>query len=171
MDVEEGCAYLLDQHVEVLGDVGCEACMSLCQSWKTKAEALLSDSTAMDGYIPPPLQEAVMSSTPPARLARQRGMRVPFDLRILRILLPAPSCQHTRSQRTTHKLQRFIPVTTLTWATPWLSRNTTPICDGVAPFFASLQMLSTTWSGVLLNHVGTEREYGIAEALMPLPLL
>jgi hypothetical protein len=37
-----GGAYLLDQHVEVLWDVGCEACMSLCQSLKTKAEALLS---------------------------------------------------------------------------------------------------------------------------------
>lgn len=62
---------------------------------------------------------------------------VPLDLRILRILFP---------------------VTTLTCATPWLSRRTTPICDGVTPFFASLQMLSTTCSGVLLNQVGTARE-------------
>lgn len=75
---------------------------------------------------------------------------VPFDFKILRILLP---------------------VTTLTWATPWLSRRTTPICDGVAPFRASLQMLSTTVSGVDLNQVGTDREYGIAEALIPFPLL
>jgi len=32
-------------------------------------------------------------------------------------------------------------------------------------------MLSSTCFGVLLNQVGTDREYGMAEALMPLPLL
>ena len=32
-------------------------------------------------------------------------------------------------------------------------------------------MLSTTVSGVDLNHVGTCREYGMAEALIPFPLL
>lgn len=51
-----------------------------------------------------------------------------------------------------------IPVTILTWATPWESRRTTPICEGVAPFFASLQIWSTTWSGVVLSHAGAERE-------------
>lgn len=39
-----------------------------------------------------------MSSTLPAHLARQRGLRVPFDLRILRILFPAPSCQRKLSK-------------------------------------------------------------------------
>jgi len=39
----------------------------------------------------------------------------------------------------------YVPVTTLTWATPWLSRRTTPIWDGVAPFLASLQIWSTTY--------------------------
>ena len=38
---ESGRSYLLDQHVEVLWNVWCEACMSLCQSRKTKAEAVL----------------------------------------------------------------------------------------------------------------------------------
>ena len=117
-----------------------------------------------------------MEAHPPpllAHLARSRGLRVPFDLRILRILLPAGSASAKNDSRVIRRqiVRGLLPVTTLTWATPWLSLNTTPICDGVAPFFASLQMLSTTCSGVLLNQVGTEREYGIAEALMPLPLL
>lgn len=47
-----------------------------------------------------------------------------------------------------------IPVTTLTWAMPWLSRRTTPICEGVAPFLASLQICSTTCSGVVFSHEG-----------------
>jgi len=64
-----------------------------------------------------------------------------------------------------------IPVTTLTCATPWESRRTTPIWDGVAPFFASLQIWSTTCSGVVFNHAGGWREYGIAEDEMPLPPL
>lgn len=54
---------------------------------------------------------------------------------------------------------------------PWLSLSTTPIWDGVAPFFASLQIWSTTASGVVLSQAGGVREYGMAEALMPLPLL
>lgn len=32
-----------------------------------------------------------------------------------------------------------IPVTTLTWAIPWLSRRITPIWEGVTPFLASLE--------------------------------
>lgn len=32
----------------------------------------------------------------------------------------------------------LLPVTCFTWATPWESRRTTPIWEGVAPFFASL---------------------------------
>ena len=64
-----------------------------------------------------------------------------------------------------------LPVTTLTCATPCESLSTTPICDGVAPFLASLQIWSTTCSGVIFSHEGGVREYGMAEAEMPLPLL
>ena len=67
-------------------------------------------------------------------------------------------------------MKYYIPVATLTWATPWLSRRTTPICDGVAPFRASLQIWSTIWSGEVLNHAGGVREYGMAEAEIPFPL-
>jgi hypothetical protein len=40
----------------------------------------------------------------------------------------------------------WFPVTLLTWAIPWESRSMTPIWDGVKPFFANLQMLSSTWN-------------------------
>lgn len=53
--------------------------------------------------------------------------------------------------------QQNIPVTTLTWAIPWESRRMTPIWEGVAPFLASLQIWSTTWSGVVLSHEGALR--------------
>ena len=43
--------------------------------------------------------------------------------------------------------------------------------EGVAPFFASLAICSTTCSGVVLSHAGGVREYGIAEADIPFPLL
>lgn len=65
----------------------------------------------------------------------------------------------------------YVPVTTLTCAMPCESLRTTPIWDGVAPFFASLQIWSTTCSGVVFNHAGGVREYGMAEADMPFPLL
>ena len=70
------------------------------------------------------------------------GSCIPFDLRMRRILLP---------------------VTTLTCAMPCESRRATPICDGVAPLRASLQIWSTTCSGVVLSHAGGVREYGTAE--------
>ena len=38
----------------------------------------------------------------------------------------------------------FEPVTVLTWAMPWLSRSSTPICDGVNPFLENLQIRSCT---------------------------
>ena len=38
----------------------------------------------------------------------------------------------------------LLPVTLLTWAIPWESRSMTPIWDGVKPFFANLQMFSST---------------------------
>ena len=38
----------------------------------------------------------------------------------------------------------FEPVTVLTWAMPWLSRSSTPICDGVNPFLLNLQIRSCT---------------------------
>lgn len=70
------------------------------------------------------------------------GCSVPLDLRMRRILLP---------------------VTTLTCAIPCESRRATPICDGVAPLRAILQICSTTCSGVVLSHAGGVREYGTAE--------
>jgi hypothetical protein len=33
-----------------------------------------------------------------------------------------------------------------------------PYCEGVAPFFASLSICSTTCSGVVLSHAGAVRE-------------
>jgi hypothetical protein len=98
----------------------------------------------------------------------QTGATVPLDLRILRILLPG-SGQYLRFKFA--ELDFNIPVTTLTWATPWESRRTTPIWDGVAPFLASLQICSTTCSGVVFNQAGAVRLYGRAEAEMPFPLL
>lgn len=53
--------------------------------------------------------------------------------------------------------EQNIPVTTLTCAIPWESRRMTPIWEGVAPFLASLQIWSTTWSGVVLSHEGALR--------------
>ena len=97
-------------------------------------------------------------------------VRIPCDFNIRRILLPITLISVLFSH---HRIliERDIPVTTFTCATPWLSLSTTPICDGVAPFLASLQICSTTLSGVDLNQVGTEREYGMAEAEIPFPLL
>ena len=46
---------------------------------------------------------------------------------------------------------------------PCESRRVTPIWDGVKPLRASLQMCSTTSSGVVLSHVGGARRYGSAE--------
>lgn len=67
---------------------------------------------------------------------------------------PAPQVRARRGNNTT---QQNIPVTTLTWAIPWESRRMTPIWEGVAPFLASLQIWSTTWSGVVLSHEGALR--------------
>lgn len=49
---------------------------------------------------------------------------------------------------------KYIPVMVLTWATPWASLRTTPICEGAAPFLASLQIWSAIWSGEALSHEG-----------------
>ncbi len=54
---------------------------------------------------------------------------------------------------------------------PFESRSTTPIWLGVMPFLASLQIESLTSAAVALHHEGAVRLYGIAELLMPLPLL
>lgn len=40
----------------------------------------------------------------------------------------------------------LLPVTLFTCAIPWESRRITPICEGVNPFLANLQMLSSTWN-------------------------
>lgn len=62
-------------------------------------------------------------------IKRNRG--IPWALRIRKILLP---------------------VTLFTWAIPWESRRITPIWDGDIPFFANLQMLSSTLTQI---HVRT----------------
>ena len=50
-------------------------------------------------------------------------------------------------------------------------RSATPICEGVRPFFASLQMWLNTPSGFIFTQVGGSRRYGIADAAMPLPFV
>ena len=42
-------------------------------------------------------------------------------------------------------------MTTLTWAIPWESRSSTPICEGVEPLRARRQIFSVIWSGVVLS--------------------
>lgn len=41
--------------------------------------------------------------------------------------------------------------------------------DGVNPFLASLQTLSSTCAGVIFNHEGGDLLYGKADLLIPLP--
>ena len=90
------------------------------------------------------------------------GQVIPELLRIRRILLPVwrNSSQQIVSQQTQNfqDNQINIPVTVRTWAIPWESRRMTPIWEGVAPFLASLQICSTTCSGVVFNHEGGLRE-------------
>jgi hypothetical protein len=62
-----------------------------------------------------------------------------------------------------------VPVTALTCATPWLSRSSTPICEGVRPFLASLQICSVSSLEPSFSHDGGVRLYGSALSLMPLP--
>jgi hypothetical protein len=61
----------------------------------------------------------------------------------------------------------LLPVTFLIRPMPCESRRTTPICDGVRPFFASLQVRSVISSVLVLSHVGALREYGMEEPEMP----
>ena len=65
----------------------------------------------------------------------------------------------------------FAPVTLRTWAIPCESRRITPISDGVNPFFANLQICSSTSSGVTFNHEGGVRLNGSADLEIPLPRL
>ena len=65
----------------------------------------------------------------------------------------------------------LFPVTNRTCGTPCESRRMTPICDGVKPFRASLQICSPTSAASALHHDGGVREYGRAEELIPFPLL
>merc|ERR1719502_1800237 len=65
----------------------------------------------------------------------------------------------------------LLPVTCETWAMPCESRRMTPICEGVRPFFASLQTCSTTSEGEVFSHEGGVRRYGRADLEIPLPLL
>ena len=61
-------------------------------------------------------------------------------------------------------------VTVWTCGIPKLSRRVTPICEGVKPFLASLQIWSLTSSVFIFTHVGARRRYGTADDEMPLPL-
>merc|ERR1719453_920029 len=64
----------------------------------------------------------------------------------------------------TFRMRRILlPVTVFTWGMPKLSRSVTPICDGVRPFLASLQMWSQTSSDFIFNHDGAFRRYGVAD--------
>ena len=149
--------YLLDQHVEILRYLRCEAYRidvtpsvfktkqrqngnpwryTMCMQWN--AEVLCHESN--DHTV---------------------GLENAKDL---------VACS-TSAVRALMDRAQYTPVTTLTCATPCESRRTTPICEGVAPFFASLQIWSTTCSGVVLSQAGGVREYGIALAEMPFPLL
>ncbi len=155
---EESQHYLLDQHVEVLGYFWCKAYhVEITPSVKDQAEAVIRRSAYMDEVLRPchPFHA---------------GCTVPLDLRIRRILLPAIYVSSV-SWPLVAQRRSISPVTTLTCAIPCESLRTTPIWEGVAPFFASLQIWSTTCSGVVLSHAGGVREYGIALADIPLPLL
>jgi hypothetical protein len=87
--------YLFDQHVEVLGDVGCQACnvtLSVIEDQSRGfAAAIWGDEACGFPQVMCNMQSHI--SLLHAHLARRRGLRIPFDLRILRILLPAPSSQ------------------------------------------------------------------------------
>jgi hypothetical protein len=63
----------------------------------------------------------------------------------------------------------LLPVTNLTLPTPWESRRMTPICEGVRPFLASLQIRSVTSGVVVFSHEGAVRLKGWAEPEIPLP--
>eukprot|EP00966_Prymnesium_polylepis_P313747 7250223-Prymnesium_polylepis.1 len=51
---------------------------------------------------------------------------------------------------------------------PCESRRMTPICEGVRPFFASLETCSTTSLGLTFSHEGGVRRYGRADLEIPL---
>ena len=61
----------------------------------------------------------------------------------------------------------LLPVTLLTWAIPCESLRITPICDGVRPFLASLQICSSTSTVVIFNHDGGLLLYGRADEDIP----
>ena len=61
----------------------------------------------------------------------------------------------------------LLPVTLLTCAIPWESLNITPIWEGVKPFFANLQMCSSTSALVIFNHDGGLLLYGKADEDIP----
>lgn len=57
--------------------------------------------------------------------------------------------------------------TLVTCAIPCESRSTTPIWDGVMPFLASLQIVSTTSLAGVFSQLGALRLYGLADRLIP----
>ena len=63
----------------------------------------------------------------------------------------------------------LLPVMCDTWAMPYESRRSTPICDGVRPFLASLVTCSRTSAGEVfeVSHDGGVRRYGSADLEIP----
>lgn len=49
----------------------------------------------------------------------------------------------------------LLPVTLVTRGIPCWSRRKIPICEGVIPFLANLQIISCTSAGVVLHHLRT----------------
>ena len=141
-------SYLLDQHVQVLWNRWSQACSNLIVSYCEPSDGLMAKNMAFcrkEFFVLMQFHLFILSCivlNQFSTLLLQTGSCIPFDLRIRRILLP---------------------VTTLTCAMPCESRRATPICEGVAPLRASLQIWSTTCSGVVLSHAGGVREYGTAE--------
>ena len=78
---------------------GARPVMSLCQSLMTKAEALLNVVMKMEAF-----PTAAVFVAHLVHLGSRRGLRIPFDLRILRILFPATSSQHAFSPTSTTEM-------------------------------------------------------------------
>ena len=65
----------------------------------------------------------------------------------------------------------FDPVIERTFGIPCESLNTTPICDGVFPFFAIFAISSFNSLDVVVHHEGVLLTYGSVRRAIPFPLL
>ena len=135
---------LLDEAVEVLGNLRSEACAWPRASRRASVRRVARKSK----------RSAMLARR--CRVARRRRMGAVFG----REAGDAPP--FLRMRRT------LLPVTCDTWAMPCESRRMTPICEGTRPFLASLQTCSTTSDGDVLSHEGGVRRYGRADLEIPL---